>query len=51
MEQRFHLRFQSCLDHLLRNSIGHCGNAQFSFPTVFLWYLHRPHRWWKVAAR
>jgi hypothetical protein len=51
MEQRFHFRLQSCLDHLLRNAVGYCGNTQFSFATVFLWYLHRPDRWRKVAAR
>src|ERR1043165_2921352 len=51
MEQRFHRWLQSCLYHLLCDSIRHCGNAQLSFPTVFLRYLYRPHRWWKVAAR
>ena len=28
MEQRFHFRLQSCLDHLLRNAIGYCGDGQ-----------------------
>src|SRR5260370_36299403 len=51
MEQRFHFRLQSCLDYLLRNAVGHSRNAQLSFPTVFLWYLHRPDRWREVAAR
>src|ERR1035438_4927610 len=51
MEQRLYFRLQSCLDHLLRNAIGHSRNAQLSFATVFLWYLHRPDRWRKVAAR
>jgi hypothetical protein len=51
MEQRLHLWLQPCLDHLLRNAIGHSRNAQLSFATVFLWYLHRPDRWRKVAAR
>ena len=51
MEQRLYFQFQSRLDHLLRNAIGYCGNTQFSFPTVFLRYLHRPHRWRKVTAR
>ncbi len=51
MEQRFHFRLQSCLHNLLRNAIGYRGDAQFSFSTVFLRYLHRPYRWWKVAAR
>src|SRR5229473_1895144 len=51
MEQRLYFRLQSCLDHLLRNAIGHRRNAQLSFATVFLWYLHRPDRWRKVAAR
>jgi hypothetical protein len=51
MEQRFYFRLQSCFDYLLRNAIGYCGNSQFSFATVFLWYPYRLHRWWKVAAR
>jgi hypothetical protein len=51
MEQRLHFRLQSCLDHLLRNAVGHSRNAQLSLAPVFLWYLHRPNRWRKVAAR
>src|SRR5215471_10646396 len=51
MKRRLYFRLQSCLDYLLRNAIGYCGNTQFSFTTVFLCYLHRPHRWRKVTAR
>jgi len=51
MEQRFQFRLQSCLNNLLRNAIGYCGYSQLSFSTVFLWYFHRPYRWWKVTAR
>jgi hypothetical protein len=28
MKQRLYFRFQSCLDYLLRNAIGHCGDSQ-----------------------
>ena len=28
MEQRFHFRLQSCLDHLLRNAVGHSRDSQ-----------------------
>jgi hypothetical protein len=51
MKQRFQFRLQSCFYDLLGDSIRYCGNSQLSFPTVFLWYLHRPYRWWKIATR
>src|SRR5215831_4172342 len=41
MKQRVHYRLQPCFDDLLCDSIRDCGNAQFPFPTVFLWYLYR----------
>ena len=28
MEQRFQFRLQSCLNNLLRNAIGYCGDGQ-----------------------
>ena len=39
MEQRFQFRLQSCLNNLLRNAIGYCGDGQRELhsQTVTIW--------------
>src|ERR1035437_8903647 len=52
MENRFHTRQQLQRKHRLSDSVGHSRNPEDpGAPTVRLWYLHGPHRGWKVGPR